>query len=51
MHEANYILVIINECLLGIDIENRITVLVNLVKDLVNDIKDAFLALYKTDDK
>ena len=51
MHEASAFLVIINGMFVSSNTDNkgRITVLVNLVKDLVNDIKDAFLALYKTD--
>ena len=51
IHEASAFLVIINGMFVSSNTDNkgRITVLVNLVKDLVNDIKDAFLALYKTD--
>ena len=50
IHEASAFLVIINGMFVSSNTDNkgRITVLVNLVKDLVNDIKDAFLALYKT---
>ena len=51
MHEASAFLVIINGMFVSSNTDNkgRVAVLVNLVKDLVNDIKDAFLALYKTD--
>jgi len=50
IHEASAFLVIINGMFVSSNSGNnrRITVLVNLIRDLVNDLKEAFIALYKT---
>ena len=50
IHEASAFLVIINGMFVSSNSDNnrRITVLVNLIRDLVNDLKEAFIALYKT---
>ena len=50
IHEASAFLVIINGMFVSSNSDNnrRITVLVNLFRDLVNDLKEAFIALYKT---
>ena len=49
IHEASAFLVIINGMFVSASSENnrRITVLVNLIKDLANDLKDAFIAFFK----
>ena len=50
IHEASAFLVIINGMFVSSNSDNnrRITVLVNLFRDLANDLKEAFIALYKT---
>ena len=50
MHEASAFLVIINGMFVSSNSDNnrRTTVLVNLFRDLVIDLKEAFIALYKT---
>ena len=50
IHEASAFLVIINGMFVSSNSDNnrRITVLFNLIRDLVNDLKEAFIALYKT---
>ena len=50
IHEASAFLVIINGMFVSSNSDNnrRSTVLVNLFRDLVNDLKEAFIALYKT---
>ena len=50
IHEASAFLVIINGMFVSSNSDNnrRITVLVNLIRDLVNDLKEAFIALFKT---
>ena len=50
IHEASAFLVIINGMFVSSNSENnrRTTVLVNLFRDLANDLKEAFIALYKT---
>ena len=50
IHEASAFLVIINGMFVSSNSDNnrRITVLVHLFRDLVNDLKEAFIALYKT---
>ena len=50
IHEASAFLVIINGMFVSSNSGNnrRITVLFNLIRDLVNDLKEAFIALYKT---
>ena len=50
IHEASAFLVIINGMFVSSNSDNnrRTTVLVNLFRDLANDLKEAFIALYKT---
>ena len=50
IHEARAFLVIINGMFVSSNSDNnrRTTVLVNLFRDLANDLKEAFIALYKT---
>ena len=48
IHEASVFLIIINGMFVSSNNDGRITVLLNLMKDLANDLKEAFIALYKT---
>ena len=48
IHEASVFLIIINGMFVSSNNDGRITVLINLMRDLVNDLKEAFTALFKT---
>ena len=48
IHEASVFLIIINGMFVSSNNDGRIAVLINLMKDLVNDLKEAFTALFKT---
>jgi P-type E1-E2 ATPase len=48
IHEASVFLIIINGMFVSSNNDGRIAVLINLMRDLVNDLKEAFTALFKT---
>ncbi len=49
IHEASVFLIIVNGMFVSSNTNTRrITVLLNVMRDLVNDLKEAFMALYKT---
>jgi hypothetical protein len=48
IHEASVFLIIINGMFVSSNNTRRTTVLIDLMKDLAIDLKEAFTALYKT---